>query len=128
MCQKCQNVSFSIKVVWTEKLLVVTFNLATPGHKNPTGTSGLWHFELNLHDCEPQTDLKLRTTFPKIQYGCATAVFLRSHWKQHVQFSALLKAYWLTCYSFVTTFSKITHSTSKISQELLRRIMSKCST
>ena len=48
MCQKCQNVSFSIKDVWTEKLLVVAFNLATPGHKNPIGTCSLWHLVPNM--------------------------------------------------------------------------------
>ena len=30
------------KDVWTEKLLVVDFNLATPGRKNPPGTCSLW--------------------------------------------------------------------------------------
>ena len=43
-----QNVSFSIKDVWTEKLLVVAFNLATPGRKNPIGTCSLWQIHLKI--------------------------------------------------------------------------------
>ena len=37
------KVSFLIKDVWIEKLLVVAFNLATPGHKEPPGMCSLWH-------------------------------------------------------------------------------------
>ena len=37
------KVSFSLKDVLTEKLLVVAYNLATPGRKNPPGTCSLWH-------------------------------------------------------------------------------------